>query len=262
MWLLVYVPAVLGVLRYRTWPYWRWVGVMMLWQTAAQLLFDSHGTLEDPSRDGLISRILRQATDNGPAFAAYGLVFLVIFYGGVAYIVRRLYVEARAAAYTPEVSPTSKGRKALEITGLTALFGALIYLNIAALWGTDRAIAASSGQSLEAELDKAVALLNKQTPAKLDDVTTLTRVSRQGRMVIYDYSVALAATREGFSDFLQSEVIPQGCANEGNQDMLRAGATIRYRYQLASGGEPLSADITDQVCRDRPPPQKNSSISR
>lgn len=259
MWLLAYVPAVLGVLRYRTWPYWRWVGAMLLWQTAAQILFDSHGTLDDPSRDGLVSRLVRQATDDGPAFAAYGLVFLVIFYGGVAYIVRRLYVEAKTAS---DVANASKGRKALEITGLTALFAALIYLNIAPVWKANHAEAAAGDRSLEAALDEAVAVLNKQTPAKLDDVTTLARVSRQGRTVVYDYSVALAATREGFSDFLQSEVVPQGCANKGNQDMLRAGATIRYRYQLAGGGEPLSVDITDQTCRTATRPQKNSSISR
>lgn len=38
MWLLVYAPAILGVLRYRRWSYWRWVVAMLLWQAAAQFL--------------------------------------------------------------------------------------------------------------------------------------------------------------------------------------------------------------------------------
>ena len=69
MWLLVYAPAILGVLRYRRWSYWRWVVAMLLWQAAAQFLFASGGTLDHPTGDGLISRAIRQATDDGPATA-------------------------------------------------------------------------------------------------------------------------------------------------------------------------------------------------
>lgn len=264
MWLVVYIPAVLGVLRYRHWRYWRWVCALLAWQATTQFLFSGGGTLEAPARDGLVSRLVRQATDDGPGFALYAIGSLLIFYGGVAYFIRQLYRDAKSDRGASAGAP----RKGLELLALTLVCGALLYDTFTSARSTaTRAMAETADQrTLETELDKAVALVNKQTPLKLDAVTVLTRVSREGRMLLYDYSVAGAPPREEFSDFLQSEVMAQGCANTGNQDMLRAGATIRYRYQLESGGAPLSLDITADLCqrlgtRD-PAPQKNSSISR
>ena len=130
MWLLVYAPAILGVLRYRRWSYWRWVVALLLWQAAAQFLFASHGTLDDPTGDGLISRAIRQATDNGPAFAAYGVAFQVLFYGGVVYFVRQLYRDARSGRQ----QTASRPRKTLEIVALTAITGALLYTSLTDRW--------------------------------------------------------------------------------------------------------------------------------
>lgn len=262
MWLLVYGPAVLGVLRYRRWSYWRWVCALLVWQAAAQYLFSGGGTLEAPAGDGLVSRLVRRATDDGPAFALYAIGSVVIFYGGVAYFVRQLYLDARSGHGAPAATP----RKALEIVVLTLACSALLYSTFTARRTVEAQTAPPSERSLEAELDKAIIEVNKRTPLKLDDVTILTGASREGRTILYDYAISVTAPRQEISDYLRSGVAVQGCASKENQAMLQAGATIRYRYRLASGGEPLSLDITTDLCRrlaeKDAPPQKNSSISR
>ncbi|CAN7536045.1 hypothetical protein LJR164_003778 [Phenylobacterium sp. LjRoot164] len=263
MWLLVYVPAIFGILRYRRWSYWRWVVAMLIWQAAAQFLFASHGTLDDPTGDGLISRAIRQATDNGPALAAYGVAFLVLFYGGVVYLVRQLYRDARSGRQ----ETASKPRKSLEIVALTAVIGALLYTSLPFLWGDDALEGAGNPQTVEAILDTAVAQVKPELPVKLDDVTTLTNVSREARTIVFDYLINIAdLSRDAVAEYIRSDVVGTMCAHPTNQKLLQAGATIRLRYSLASGGAPLIHDLTADLCKAGRPSgslaQKNSSISR
>lgn len=263
MWLLVYAPAILGVLRYRRWSYWRWVVAMLLWQAAAQFLFASGGTLDHPTGDGLISRAIRQATDNGPAFAAYGVAFLVLFYGGVVYFVRQLYRDARSGRQ----QTASRPRKTLEIVALTAITGALLYTSPPFLRGDDAIKGADGPQTVEAALDAAVAEAKPGLPLRLDDVTTWTDISRERRTMVFDYVINAAdVSRDAAAAYIRSDVVDAACAHPANQAILRTGATIRFRYRLASGGEPLTHDLTADLCSDAgarsPVPQKNSSISR
>ncbi|MBB3891138.1 hypothetical protein GGQ61_001855 [Phenylobacterium haematophilum] len=263
MWLLVYAPAILGVLRYRRWSYWRWVVAMLLWQAAAQFLFASGGTLDHPTGDGLISRAIRQATDDGPAFAAYGVAFLVLFYGGVVYFVRQLYRDAHAGREEAASGP----RKSLEIVALTAVTGVLLYTSLPFLHEGDASNSADGPQTVEAALDAAVAEAKPGLPLKLDDVTTWTDVSRERQTMVFDYAInAENVSRDAAAEYIRSDVVDAACAHPANQAILRTGASIRFRYRLASGGEPLSHDLTADLCSEaatrNPAPQKNSSISR
>ncbi|MBA4013120.1 MAG: hypothetical protein C0481_14740 [Phenylobacterium sp.] len=261
MWLLVFIPAVLGVAKYRYASYWRWVGAMWLWQAAATYLFASYGSLEQPERDGLISRAIRLMTDDGPLFGLYGIVFLVVFYGGVAYFVRHLYVEARrpnegAIAYA------SKGRKAIELTALTLLTAGLLYSNFAATLAAD--VDAPSAPTVEARIEREIAMATPLVATKLDDITILTGVRGDQQTLTYDYEITTPAfTREAFTAYLADEKPAEACAHANTRGIVQDGGVVRYRYKLAAGGDPVSLELTAAHCAAlASAPQKNSSISR
>ena len=89
MWLIfTYLPSLLGIIRYRFWAYWKWVLILQVWQVAGTQLFSAGGTLRDPSGDGFITHRIRVASDDGPAVALVGLVFLVVFYGGAIWFLQ------------------------------------------------------------------------------------------------------------------------------------------------------------------------------
>jgi hypothetical protein len=261
MWLLVFVPAVLGVLKYRYMAYWRWVAAMWLWQAAAIYLFASHGSLTQPERDGLISRVIRQATDDGPLFGMYGLVFLAVFYGGVAYFVRRLYVGAKPSNHGA-IAHASGGRKAVELTALTMVTGALLYSNVALTLGADDD--APPATSVEARIDREVAMVASLIPAQVDDITILTGARRDQQMLTFDYEITTRAfTREAASAYLATEKPAEACAHANTRSIVQDGGVVQYRYKLPAGGDPVVLTLTAAHCAALDAaPQKNSSISR
>ncbi|MBP6879140.1 MAG: hypothetical protein KBC34_14040 [Phenylobacterium sp.] len=256
MWLLVFIPAVLGILKYRYQKYWRWVGAMWLWHAAATYLFASYGSLAEPERDGLISRAIRQATDDGPLFGLYGIVFLVVFYGGVAYFVRRLYVEA-APSNHGAIAHAPKGRKAIELTALTLVTGGLLYSNIASMLAPSAD--APTAVSVEAVIDNEIAATASMLPLKVDETTILTSARREQQMLVLNHEITKPAqSRDVMLAFLQSQLPVEACANAGVREILQSGGSVSYRYRFIDDVEPVAFDLTAALCR----PQKNSSISR
>lgn len=265
MWLWVYVPAVLGVLRYRHWPYWRWVLVVLLWQSAAEFLFSAHGSLDAPERDGLIMRAMRQATNDGPELALFGLVFLLVFWGGLIYFVRQLFAAARAIEAEGAASrATSRLRRGAEVFGLSALAAILLSHSFNNLTPFHQAEAAEAGASLETVINETVAQVNAAAPTKIDDITVLVGAAGEGRVMIFDFEITdRGVSREAFAVFLRDQIPPQACAIEGTQLLHRDGGALRYRYRLASGGEPLTLDLTATDCARvgvaKPPPPPPSA---
>lgn len=261
MWLLIYIPAVFGILHYRRLSYWRWVGAMVLLQTAAQFLFMASGSLEHPERDGLIIRMVRQATNDGPAVAIIGLLFLVVFWGGIIYFVRQLYKDARQpAAGAFEIKPAGGGRKAIELIALTAVMGVLLYSNIAAV---KRPAGASQPQTVEAVIDQQVAMLNKDGPTHVDEITVLTKASRDADALVIDYAISPPkelAARAAFEAAVREQQLPIWCADKGTLELLQAGANARIRYTIPDA-EPVVLDVSTPIC-DALAAQNSSSISR
>ncbi|WGU40923.1 hypothetical protein [Phenylobacterium sp. NIBR 498073] len=256
MWLLVFVPAVLGILRYRYFSYWRWVGAMWLWQAAATYLFASNGSLVEPERDGLISRAIRQATDDGPLFGLYGIIFLVVFYSGVAYIVRRLYVEGKPSNHGA-IARASKGRKAVELTALALVTGGLLYLNFASM--SAPSADAPAAMSVEAMIDDEIAASASLLPLKVDEITILTSARREQQKLVLNHEITKPAqSRDVMLAFLESKLPAEACANAGVRGILQSGGSVSYRYRFIDDVEPVAFDLTAALCA----PQKNSSISR
>lgn len=95
MWLLVYIPAIAGIWRYRFWGFWKWVVAMFLWQSVADFLFAASGTLDQPQGDGLITGMVRRATNDGAEVGLLGVGFWIVFLIGVVLIVSQMRPEMR-----------------------------------------------------------------------------------------------------------------------------------------------------------------------
>ncbi len=242
MWLLAYGPAILGVLFYRCWEFWRWVVAMFAWQAGAAFLFASYGTPDHPEGDGLIIRAIIRATNNGPEVAAVGAVFLVAFYVGVAILLNGMRVAATVRRPDQaETKAATRGRKALELVALTLLLAVMIYLS-------PRAAAATQLSSEEgAMLDEITATLNADLPKKLDDVTTLVGVSRSEATLIYDYKIAQPRpTAEAFAKDFRAVLAPEIC--KAQKRTLTNGFSYRYRYVFSSDPRPLDLLVDQHEC--------------
>lgn len=266
MWLLVYIPAVMGILRYRRLSYWRWVGAIFIWQTAATFLFAAFGSLEEPERDGLIIRAVRQATDDGPMVALVGVAFLIVFWGGIAYFVRQLYADAKTPALgLATVKPVTKARKGLELLGLTCVIGWLLYSNINAMNAPSPRDGAAD-LTVEAVVDREVAAVKAAAPIRVDAITTMTDARREERTLILDYRLSPPdpISREHLEQTVRTSLLAQACAEDRLQDLLRTGASARYRYSLRDE-EPVVLDLTAEICGSVPAgsaavaPQNNAS---
>ncbi len=263
MWLLVYIPAVLGILRYRHWLYWRWVLAILVWQNLADFLFAAHGSLKAPEGDGLIMRAMRQATNDGPELAIFAIVFLPIFWGGMIYFIRQLYVAAKAPNLgLSAVRPVPSIRKLLELLGLTAAAAVLVYNSLTALTHA-RAPKASAPieESIEIMIAREVASANTKAPTKLDEVTTFLRASQSGRMIVFDFEVESGGVPVSqIQAELQARNIDEMCAAPDMRAWVRAGAIVRYRYTLRPGGQVWFVDVDDAACtgaakpKGAPPP--------
>ena len=80
--ILITAAILIGTIWRRTKKFWAYgVGALIV-QNVMGFLFYAGGTLEDPSRDGIITAIIRQATDDGPLLA---LLFIpAILFGWAA----------------------------------------------------------------------------------------------------------------------------------------------------------------------------------
>lgn len=242
MWLLAYGPAVLGVLFYRRWTFWRWVAAMFAWQGAAAFLFAGYGTPDHPEGNGLIIRAIDSATGNGPESALVGVGFLVAFYIGVAIFLNGMRLAASAPRLEDVETPkASKGRKAGELIGLTLLLLAMLYLS------PKKAPPSRSSADLGVMLDEVTATLNADLPKKLDDVTTLVRVSRSGLTMTYDYNISVP--RPADDDFVKdfrAVKAPEIC--EVQRRGLAEGLNYQYRYVFSSDARPLAFTVDQATC--------------
>ena len=79
---MIFLIAVvlIGVVWRRTKRFWaHGIGALAI-QAVTGLLFSGYGTLEDPTGDGLITAIVRQATNDGLAVA--GMIVPIILFAG------------------------------------------------------------------------------------------------------------------------------------------------------------------------------------
>lgn len=266
--LIVVVAALLGIWRYRTAEYFKWVGILFVWMLAGSLLFAGGGTLEDPTGDGLIAHQIRIATNNGPGMGMFAAVFLLVYWGGAIFFITRLVRAARQAKAAEEASyddpdgidpDESTARQALET---------LILLVFAALWiwyffwrplqpqDTTSAAAAYNEQlrkaaqaplSVEQQLKGAAAEVNAQTPQDLGGMT-LERATAAGYTLTYHYTTNETATPAEIERFVLAGVLPKVCDGPLRKHMKELGVSYGYAYLPKNLNEEVGVVITEEMC--------------
>lgn len=279
--LLIWIAALFGVFRFRTLSYWRWIGIVFIWMIAANVLFYAGGTLQNPEGDGVITRMIRFSTNDGPGMAIFALVFLAVYYGGIIIMLRKAWSagkeyerEGLEAEY--EIEDTPIARKAIDAVGITVVIATYVYFTMVlparehqvsiaqsepATVATSEPIvvtgnASSSSKSsdidpVEAELTTTAAALNRTLPQKVDQITTLERATVEGRVFTYHYRLSRRdAPDSALSKFIRKSVVPKACRDP----RMRAGIkdysiVYRYEYTLPNADNIISGDADWAACK-------------
>lgn len=266
--LWIYIAGMLGIFRYRGLGYWKWVGILAAWLFVLQFLFYGGGTLADPRGDGLITHQLRVATKDGPGMAVFAIVFLIAYWGGLIFIIRKLYAhakEAETAQYQEEWDSDERvllGRKLAEAATLTLVGGIWLYVFVLAAMPSFQPsepvpqvsnaapVSAPDEDPIARQLAEAAAEGSRDLPKMVDATTKLKSMSTEGRTFIYHYEM----TRRDAPDaaiiaFVRKKVIPKACSNKDMAaGMKDYGIVYRYSYLMPNADKPLEVDATWSNC--------------
>jgi len=126
MLIVVVVAALFGIWRCRTADYFKWVAVLLVWMVVGTTLFSLGGTIADPRGDGLITRIVRRASENRADMGIYALSFLLLYWGGAAWFVTMMVRAYRSRTVETGVERDRRQRQTIET---------LLVLVAAGAWG-------------------------------------------------------------------------------------------------------------------------------
>ena len=263
--LIIYVAALFGIFRFRGREYWKWLAILFAWMLSAQLLFAGGGTLEDPSGDGLIARQFRLATNDGPGMGIFAIAFIIVYWGGAIWLLRRMYLagkqaeEERLGREGDTGEEVSIGRKVTEAAAATLI--AAVYIDFAFVLPPSTAQSTlpamttvpsqpESGDPIAAELAQAADELNREGRMQIDPITTLERVTAEGRVFTYHYQISRReGTDEQLRDFVRQNAVSSACRDP---DMMQAmkdyGVTYRYSYMMPNATDPLVVEATYSDC--------------
>ena len=262
--LIVVVAALLGIWRYRSAEYFKWVAILFAWMLAGTLLFAGGGTLENPAGDGLIARQIRVATNDGPGMGIFALAFIVVYWGGAIFFITRMVREARRLSSTTHADGEfierdgDTSRKFVETLGL--LGAAAIWIWFAFLRPADTQFAESSGPqtsvppagvplTVEQQVLGAAAEVNADVPKRLDEQTVLVKATAAGRTLTYYYTIdPRGAGRDEFPPFFRQKVIPRVCTGPLRKSMKEHGVNYIFSYESDVWDEPVSSEVNEGVC--------------
>lgn len=263
--LIIYIAALLGIFRARKRKFWVWLGILFVWTFGAQFLFAGGGTLENLTGDGLITRQIRIATDDGAGMGLFAMVFIFVYWSGVIWIIRRLYLASRwtenenLQRESVATEPVSVGRKFIEASVLTAVAAVYVYFAfIVPRMATDEPSSVTVSRTAEGEASDPVARdllqvaeeISRQAPKKIDPITKLVGVSAEGRTLTYHYELSRRdGTDEQLRLFVHKNAVTATCNNaDMRANMKDYGITYRYSYVMPNADAPIDVDATYQEC--------------
>jgi hypothetical protein len=261
--IITFLTFLLGIIRYRYWAYWKWALILLAWQFIGSIFFAGGGTLENPAGDGIIAHQIRLATNDGPGMAVFGVLFLIVFYGGVIWLIRRMYLAVKEHGKPASGTPTvAVSRKVVEVFGLLLVMGAFVYWQYADRLGPHskftisqdvtgaRSADQEASDPISRQLGEVAAEITAKGPQKLDPITTLESASAEGRTLTYHNRLS----RRDDSDqelvaFVRKTVLPKVCGNSDLRDGIdNYGITYRYSYSFPNGNAPVAVSICSSMC--------------
>lgn len=97
---------------------------------------------------------------------------------------------------------------------------------------------------LEPSIENAAALLNFQTPERIDAITTRTRVTRSDKTLTLHHTLDAPLWQvQKMEGAMAAAVKPTACQDDGVAFAIRTGATVVYAYELPSGGQLFSVAV-------------------
>ena len=268
--LIIYVAALLGIFRFRSRSYWKWIGFLLVWMFGASLLFAGGGTLDDPSGDGFIAHQVRIATNDGLGMGLFSLAFIIAYWGGAIWMLRKAYLagrqfeEEQGDRTDEEIELVGLGRKALEAVVVTLIGGLYVYgAYLLPFQTTDNALSsatiASPAEPAESPAPDPVASalaataeqLMGDVPKKLDPITTLVSISAEGRVLTYHNKLSRRdASDDALRSFIRKNGVTKACKNADMMLMMKDyGVTFRYSYAIPNATTPLTVDATFAECQ-------------
>ncbi len=259
--LIAYIAALLGIFRFRSRDYWKWLAILFTWMLAANMLFYAGGTLEDPTRDGIVTRQIRLAINDGPGMGVFAIAFIVTYWGGAIWMLRKMYLvgkEAEVERHQQEAETgegISAGRKVAEAVAATIAAIAYVYLafvmpQMDQLTISPATETQSAADPVAKELRQAAEEVNRSPPQKIDDVTMLMGATASGRVFTYQYAVSRHFSEDQLRQFVLKNVIRSACKDPNMQKAMRDyDVTYRYSYNIPKATLPIVVDATFSECQ-------------
>lgn len=269
MFIIIVIAVLLGVWRYRSRQYFKWIGITFLWMLVATFLFSGGGTLDNPSGDGLVAHQVRVATNDGAGMGIFAIVVVVVLWSGIIFLLSRAAKAARAVREADElalqsadyVEPADASRKALETVAVLLVAAGWFYFNFT-LARSARATPAPSQQTpqtpqqptIEQEVMGLAAEVNASVPQRIDPDTMLVRASASGRTLTYHYQLEPRGVTKGDAQgFLIRNVTPRACTGVLRPYMRDDNVTFAYRYTSDDFSGPVVVTVSEQVCSNLEP---------
>lgn len=105
--------------------------------------------------------------------------------------------------------------------------------------------------SLDEEIAKASASINRDLPLSIDDVTRLEKTTSEGSILQYHYTILLTADileAKAFSSRMSSQLETLVCSNDTMFDILNLGGGYRYTYVYETGQPLFDTTISKADC--------------
>ncbi|MFL6728118.1 MAG: hypothetical protein ACJ8FS_16630 [Sphingomicrobium sp.] len=263
--LLIYGAVLFGIFRFRSLEYWKLVGFLFAWMLGAQLLFAGGGTLQNPSGDGLIAHQIRVATNDGPGMGIFAIVFIIVYWGGAIWLLRRMWSvgkegeEERLDREAEMGEEVSGGRKLAEALGATVIAAIYIYFVFILPRTTTEAappiVTSTNGSEqtdpIADQLAQAAREATPTHPKRIDPITTLESVTADGRELTYHYRLSRRdASDDALRQFVRKHGVTLACKNTGMLAAMKDyQVTYHYSYMLPNAAKLVVVDATYDECK-------------
>ncbi len=261
MFIIILCAVFAGIFFNRVGSYWKWIAYAYAVSILVTFLLAGGGTIENPVGDGLITHLVRKATNDGYQMALFGILVIIAGYGGLIFCLKNAVRVARdVKAKKISVEKVSKIRGVIEFVVLATF---LIMNQVVAIKDPinpenffhfidsdkERAIE-SSNPSIEEQVRLAGIEANKSLPQKLDDVTTLEKVTTDSRNMTYHYVISTNLDKEMIHKFVLPNIAKGQCGNFDARKLISENnLSYTYLYKLADGSFFFEIKLDDELCK-------------